>query len=1720
MKRISYTSVLGSVVLAAFVALLYALPSMAGPCSEPPFVSTGIANNALIVLDASGSMGWSAYQEKTGRFYLYGSSGEKKFFDTTGQCTRDGNTYNVNTGSYCAGVSQSTCNNRYYSPYCQEYIYWNFLPDFEDEGYCRARYRCRWNSTQNKCNMEYMERYCTKTKHHLSWFTSYSSSCYYKSYGSSDATGCEITLNASISPYTKYDPSRNYYGYFKSDKLYKYDKTKHYWYTEDGWDTVDPNPNDDVPIKGACLAGGACDKYSGNWLNWVTALRMDVAKKVLTGGKLGGDKDDWVLVGVKPYSSRYYKLFLDDGQGRSDVAGSSGVYYTPMKRGLLVYLNNYDSEDRSSSSRDNDVPLFTFFKAHFYKSQTDSNYRYYAESDNGDMTPIVDPNNPGEPKTNSSGQVKRDYDDSYYFAVKTGVVGTDTEPRGVVQKVQNKVRLGYMRFYSAKPYIHNRVGDETLINASDADQEYSSGDKYLPTKMVRNINEVTPSGGTPLATTLREAIRYFKQQDPCTTDNNIDTSVFYTGSGKPGASVTHRGYCPPLEDGTIPNCWDPYDHPAVGKHPCTEAFIILVSDGDPTSDYVQKCNYSSDCDCASGSACGDQACVNATFPFDYKPYSEPTSNSNKGLTYLDDVAYMAHTTDIRPDIGTAKDLPIKQSMKIYGIYIFGSSAGEKAMMGASLAGGFPEFVAEADVPKVTDIFPDNYPDDYKNFLAADDGYLLETYLASIFDELSLGGAASAVATISQEQRESDLILRAAFDVVDPIKRNRFVWRGHLELFWPDGTGTYEFQYENNYEKFCSTITDTHCASGACCWDAGTIMKNTVAGTTYGNGLIFTFLPGAAGGDPTQVELLPTNAAQLKSYMRAYTPTNPAAGVMSTDKATAIIQWVRGKVNEDGKPETEGGADIAAGSEFRDREGFRMGDIVYSTPVIVGPPTLGAVSRLDPNVEEYWAFRNARLHREKVIYVGANDGMIHAILMSKYDSVEEDYDHQCTDCGKELWAFVPSNLLGELYEFTKRGYGYASGCKHRTMVDLAPMAFDVYIKVPSRLTSHSDSTIKALAGSGDRSWRTVIIGGERGGGDTYFALDITDPYNPFVIWEHSVIKNLAVLYENAGNLRVGLPFAERDTDLDGYEDVYHTLKTLAMTWAEPAVGRVKIPTDVRFKHYGPDAGGTPVMMETSFTSDESARHVAFIGSGFRLYEPTLLAVTSNPDLTTDFIKRALNKPHLAAIDVETGVNLWQMIWAMLVKARIDDGLLEEERMLNETTGDFYIPWAMGHPILLDLWRMDIESSGEDGFVDRLYVGDLRGNFLRLGLNFTDDPSIMKGARVDQWYTKPITAKDTPTDTGTCDRTNTFRACRQPITVPPTISFDRGAATTTSASGAKLRIQFGTGKFDDISGSSDDKSDVVAMSFYNLRDAVKYESLASSPTDPWEGTPEIKPTGAKEYTYEIKSVVTVGGANHYVVEVTTPVSVTSTDPKLYTLSGTKFGVLYAANDPGFCNSFNTSKIRQCTETCLQTAVVPGEEDDQGNPVEVCVKVQRDNCNEWWHEGFTGDCGETEACCRTGEEIGEGQTCPRASNKPNPCWSCIFDFGNVGERVLGKAAVRGGRTIFTTFAPPTEACTTGGQGWLYVLDYRCQPFPEDDDPVTDSGKYPETEMRRNDSSGKSQLYGVRVNLGTGMPSRPVLDSKGEKAIVQRSDAVLLSTGVDTSLERPLQFRGWRQR
>lgn len=157
--------------------------------------------------------------------------------------------------------------------------------------------------------------------------------------------------------------------------------------------------------------------------------------------------------------------------------------------------------------------------------------------------------------------------------------------------------------------------------------------------------------------------------------------------------------------------------------------------------------------------------------------------------------------------------------------------------------------------------------------------------------------------------------------------------------------------------------------------------------------------------------------------------------------------------------------------FRAR-GSALGDIVHSQPVLVGKPNAGLFANASGG-DGHAGFAQQHQSRPATIYVGSNAGMLHA-----FDA----------DTGGERYAFVPRTVIDNgLADLADPDY------EHRYFVDGELTVADAY--------------------AGGR-WRTVLIGTLGRGGPGVFALDVTDPDDIDLLWEHDG-SSIGALGRNIG-----------------------------------------------------------------------------------------------------------------------------------------------------------------------------------------------------------------------------------------------------------------------------------------------------------------------------------------------------------------------------------------------------------------------------------------------------------------------------------------------------------------------------------------------------------------------------------------------------------------------------
>ncbi len=237
--------------------------------------------------------------------------------------------------------------------------------------------------------------------------------------------------------------------------------------------------------------------------------------------------------------------------------------------------------------------------------------------------------------------------------------------------------------------------------------------------------------------------------------------------------------------------------------------------------------------------------------------------------------------------------------------------------------------------------------------------------------------------------------------------------------------------------------------------------------------IYTILPNTN----TPIKFETSNAATLSPYLRV-------------NDASTLIDWIRNRP---------------------------LGAVIGSTPAFLDPPSLDP-----PPDADYPGFLEANKDRRTLIFVGANDGMLHALDART---------------GTEVWAFIPFNLLPKL-----------RALRSGQSLD----AFKYFVESSAKIAD-----VKV----GD-AWRTYLFIGQGPGGTFYNALDVTLDEMAGAVSDTADVSALLTYFATADRITRKWSFPRNssfDATLGAYGDVAAsasaTEKTVGETWSDPAVGQL-------------------------------------------------------------------------------------------------------------------------------------------------------------------------------------------------------------------------------------------------------------------------------------------------------------------------------------------------------------------------------------------------------------------------------------------------------------------------------------------------------------------------------------------------------------------------------------
>lgn len=311
------------------------------------------------------------------------------------------------------------------------------------------------------------------------------------------------------------------------------------------------------------------------------------------------------------------------------------------------------------------------------------------------------------------------------------------------------------------------------------------------------------------------------------------------------------------------------------------------------------------------------------------------------------------------------------------------------------------------------------------------------------------------------------------------------------------------------------------------------------------------------------------------------------------------------------------------------EGLKLGDIFHSTPVVYGRPAC-YTCYLNDQSGYRTGFRALHSKRRQVVFVGANDGTLHAFDAALWDTGVNRYDY---GSGAELFAWVPRAVMPTLDDI-------AFDFEQKWTVDGPATVADVYV----------DPSIPAGGSpvASEREWRSLLLFGERQGGRSVVVLDVTqpDPVDGDGVPIAATGRMPGCLDGTASGCSGEWPALRFEFTDTSNEDAVGG-PDLGYTWSQPLVGFLKLAD-------GPDPGTDP---------DEVS--VAIFGGGY-----DRATVTGN---------------WIYIVDLETG--------KILLKRNVI-GKLAGQVAATDLNLDGYFERLYWGTTDGKVWRMDVDIPGVD------------------------------------------------------------------------------------------------------------------------------------------------------------------------------------------------------------------------------------------------------------------------------------------------------------------------------------------------------------------------------------------------------------------------------------------
>jgi type IV pilus assembly protein PilY1 len=264
------------------------------------------------------------------------------------------------------------------------------------------------------------------------------------------------------------------------------------------------------------------------------------------------------------------------------------------------------------------------------------------------------------------------------------------------------------------------------------------------------------------------------------------------------------------------------------------------------------------------------------------------------------------------------------------------------------------------------------------------------------------------------------------------------------------------------------------------WKAG-VLLNQRTNTSTDNRTIYTSRISSTGSALINFDYSTFNTKEKEYFSNKCNNLSQCSSLTNEQKnlvnnGETLINYLRGRTTYE--------ADTNSTNPlYRERENL-LGDLVDTSPVYVSN------SPYNWSDSGYAEFKASVDNRQPILYASANDGMLHAFNATN---------------GREEWAFVPRQILPNLSSLADKNYAL----NHK-----------FYVNGPITVMDAKIGT----------TWKTVLVGALGQGGKGYYALDITNPTSPSVLWELCTDDSLCYTTDDDLGYTYGNPLiTKRATD---------------------------------------------------------------------------------------------------------------------------------------------------------------------------------------------------------------------------------------------------------------------------------------------------------------------------------------------------------------------------------------------------------------------------------------------------------------------------------------------------------------------------------------------------------------------------------------------------------------